>query len=146
MPAIRNEATMSCTAQGPPVPSGLEPTARANQRGPRRWPAGRWAHPFDSKIQVSALGSYPHIVLMSLRLKLRITTCILMKPMKTREVLAALTQAGCTELRRRGRHRVYLCPCGLHRVPLPGSHGEVSAGVLTSLVRQLPCLPEGWLR
>jgi len=50
---------MSCTAQGPPVPSGLEPAARPNQRGPRRWPAESWAHPFHSKIQVSATGSYP---------------------------------------------------------------------------------------
>jgi predicted RNA binding protein YcfA (HicA-like mRNA interferase family) len=68
-----------------------------------------------------------------------------MKPMKTRKVLAALAAAGCVEIRRSGRHTVYGCPCGKHTAPVPASHTEVTAGVLASIVKQLPCLPKGWL-
>ncbi|MBU6244146.1 MAG: type II toxin-antitoxin system HicA family toxin [Actinomycetales bacterium] len=65
--------------------------------------------------------------------------------MKTRKVIAALTAAGCEQVRSHGRHAVYRCPCGGHMAPVPVSHTEVTAGVLNSLVKQLPCLPKGWL-
>ena len=69
-----------------------------------------------------------------------------MKPMKTAKVLARLDKAGCTMLRTSGRHTVYRCPCGEHTAPVPDSHREISAGVVRSLINQMPCLPEGWLQ
>lgn len=65
--------------------------------------------------------------------------------MKTRKVIQRLTAVGCVELRHSGRHTVYGCPCGRHTAPVPASHVEVTAGVLNSIVKQLPCLPKGWL-
>lgn len=67
------------------------------------------------------------------------------KPMKRREVVRALTSAGCTELRDTGKHTVYGCPCGKHSAPVP-RHTEVTAGVVKSIQGQMACLPEGWLQ
>lgn len=47
------------------------------------------------------------------------------KPMKRLEVERALRAHGCS--------------------PLP-NHGEITAGVVASVQKQMQCLPEGWLQ
>ena len=69
-----------------------------------------------------------------------------MKPMQTRRVIAALNQAGCRFVRGDGRHSMYRCPCGQHVAAVPASHRMIKAGVIRSIIRQLPCLKEGWLQ
>ncbi|PZR55237.1 type II toxin-antitoxin system HicA family toxin [Xylanimonas oleitrophica] len=69
----------------------------------------------------------------------------MVKPMKRREVQDALAAHGCKVIREGGRHTVYGCPCGKHTAPLP-RHGDVTAGVVRSIQKQMACLPEGWLQ
>jgi len=67
------------------------------------------------------------------------------KPMKRREIERALIAAGCRPLRNRGGHEVWGCPCGQHTTALP-NHRETTAGVVSSIIKQMPCLGEGWLQ
>lgn len=67
------------------------------------------------------------------------------KPMRRRDVVAALLANGCRSLRNSGGHEVYGCPCGKHKAPLP-RHNEITAGVIDSIRKMLPCLPKGWLQ
>jgi len=67
------------------------------------------------------------------------------KPMKRREVERALRAHGCSPLRNRGGHEVWGCSCGQHTAPLPNL-GEITAGVVASVQKQMQCLPEGWLQ
>jgi len=70
---------------------------------------------------------------------------VMTKPMKLRDVEAALRAAGCKVLRDNGRHTVWGCPCGKHTAPVP-RHTMVTAGVVRSIIKQMPCLGEGWLQ
>ncbi|MCL2595056.1 MAG: type II toxin-antitoxin system HicA family toxin [Promicromonosporaceae bacterium] len=65
--------------------------------------------------------------------------------MKRRDVVAALSAAGCRLLRDKGGHTVFACPCGKHSAPLP-RHGKITPGVVRGLIKYMPCLPEGWLQ
>jgi predicted RNA binding protein YcfA (HicA-like mRNA interferase family) len=65
--------------------------------------------------------------------------------MKRREIERALRGAGCRPLRNRGGHEVWGCPCGQHTAPLP-NHREITAGVVDSIQKMMPCLGEGWLQ
>lgn len=67
------------------------------------------------------------------------------KPMMRRLIEAALRARGCTPLRNRGGHEVWGCPCGQHTTALP-NHKEITAGVVTSIQKQMACLEEGWLQ
>lgn len=67
------------------------------------------------------------------------------KPMSRRNLERALRHNGCTITREGGRHTVYRCPCGEHQAPVP-RHNEISAGVVGAIIRQMPCLPKGWLQ
>ena len=69
----------------------------------------------------------------------------MMKPSKRADVVKALTANGCTSLRNRGGHEIWGCPCGEHTAPLP-NHRETTVGVIRGIIKQLPCLPEGWLQ
>ncbi|MDX6287173.1 MAG: hypothetical protein QOG53_2658 [Frankiales bacterium] len=44
-----------------------------------------------------------------------------------------------------GRHEVWGCPCGKHSTALP-DHRQVTAGVIRNIIRDLACLPKGWLQ
>jgi len=70
-----------------------------------------------------------------------------MKPMAKRLVLRALTAQGCYKASERGIHEKWKCPptCGKHTTAVP-RHGEVTAGVIGNIIRDLACLPEGWLQ
>lgn len=67
------------------------------------------------------------------------------KPMKRREVEAALHRAGCVLRSDSGAHTKYVCPCRRHTTAVP-RHKEITAGVVRNIVSQLACLPEGWLQ
>lgn len=67
------------------------------------------------------------------------------KPMKRKEVQAALIANGCQSLRNVGRHEVWGCPCGQHTAPLP-NHRDITGGVVQSIGKQMACLPKGWLQ
>ena len=70
-----------------------------------------------------------------------------MKPMPKRLVVGALTGCGCYKASERGIHEKWKCPptCGKHTTSLP-RHSEITVGVIRSLIRDLACLPEGWLQ
>lgn len=69
-----------------------------------------------------------------------------MRPMKYRAVTRALRSVGCRFLREGpGDHEVWICPCGRHETVIT-EDTEVSAGVLRNVVRDLNCLPKGWLK
>ena len=67
--------------------------------------------------------------------------------MKRKDLERALRRAGCALLRQGGRHGVWACPasCGRHTVAVP-RHGEITAGVVGSIMKTLTCLEEGWLQ
>lgn len=65
--------------------------------------------------------------------------------MKRREIAQALLAGGCRRLRNRGGHEVWGCPCGKHTTALP-NHREITAGVVASIIKQMPCLEQGWLQ
>lgn len=67
------------------------------------------------------------------------------KPMKRLHVIAALRAHGCEPVRNRGGHEVWKCPCGEHTTAVP-NHREITAGVVNSIQKQMPCLEEGWLQ
>lgn len=65
--------------------------------------------------------------------------------MKRRDVEKALGTIGAVVLRDRGNHTVWVCGCGKHKAPVP-RHGEIAAGVVGSIQKQMACAPEGWLQ
>ena len=66
--------------------------------------------------------------------------------MKLRSVVSALVSNGCRILREGGKHTLWLCPCiAQHNAAVP-RHREITAGVVGSIIKQLPCLPKGWLQ
>lgn len=71
---------------------------------------------------------------------------VVFKPMKSRDVISALESNQCGVYSSKGRHTVYICPCGKHKAPVPASHTTITAGVVKSIGNQMACLPEGWLQ
>jgi predicted RNA binding protein YcfA (HicA-like mRNA interferase family) len=70
----------------------------------------------------------------------------MVRPVRYRALTRALRAEGCRLVRQgRGDHEVWECPCGRHRAVVVRD-AEISAGVVRSIIRQLECLPEGWLR
>jgi predicted RNA binding protein YcfA (HicA-like mRNA interferase family) len=65
--------------------------------------------------------------------------------MRLREIERALTAAGCTKTYDDGRHTKWGCPCGKHTTAVP-RHRDISPGVVRNLIRDLACLPKGWLK
>jgi hypothetical protein len=70
-----------------------------------------------------------------------------MKPMAKRLVVRALVRQGCLKAGEQGIHEKWQCPpaCGRHVTALP-RHNEITAGVIRNLIRDLACLPKGWLQ
>jgi hypothetical protein len=70
-----------------------------------------------------------------------------MKPMAKRRVVAALLKQQCRKLSEQGKHEKWGCPlsCQRHLTALP-RHDEITAGVVRNVIRDLECLPEGWLQ
>lgn len=66
------------------------------------------------------------------------------KPMKYRDLAAALRAGGCIARAGKGDHEKWYCPCGQH-IAVVTKPGIVSAGVVGDTVKKLACLPEGWL-
>lgn len=50
-----------------------------------------------------------------------------------RQMIRELEAAGWTFARNNGRHTVYRCPSGRHTIPVPTSHGKISAGVVRKI-------------
>jgi predicted RNA binding protein YcfA (HicA-like mRNA interferase family) len=67
------------------------------------------------------------------------------KPMKRRDVERALSRIGATLVRDKGEHTIYRCTCGQHQTALP-RHTDITAGVVGSIIKQLPCAAKGWLQ
>jgi hypothetical protein len=67
------------------------------------------------------------------------------KPMRYRDIEAALLAWGCTAKQGRGDHEKWFCPCGQHIAVITQAK-EVSAGVVRDTIKKLSCLPEGWLQ
>jgi hypothetical protein len=44
-----------------------------------------------------------------------------------------------------GGHVKWICPCGRHSANIP-RHLTVSPDVVTSTIKRMACLPEGWLQ
>lgn len=64
--------------------------------------------------------------------------------MSLRKVPAALARHGSEVLRDTGGHTVFVSLCSQHRAPVP-RHGTITAGVVSSIGKQMVCLDEGWL-
>lgn len=69
----------------------------------------------------------------------------MVKEMSTRLVLKALKAQGCEKLSDDGRHTKWGCPCGKH-VTAVTRHHDVTPGVIRNIIRDLACLPKGWLQ
>ncbi|MGV3564168.1 MAG: type II toxin-antitoxin system HicA family toxin [Nocardioides sp.] len=67
------------------------------------------------------------------------------KPMKYRDVEAALLRNGCTPKQGKGDHEKWFCPCGRH-IAVVTQGGTVSPGVVGDTIRRMTCLPKGWLQ
>ena len=67
------------------------------------------------------------------------------KPMRRQMVVRALARAGCLVKADTGNHTKWVCPCGQHSASIP-RHNVTSPGVITSTIKRMACLPEGWLQ
>lgn len=67
------------------------------------------------------------------------------KAMKYRDLATRLRAAGCTSKPGKGDHEKWYCPCGQHMAVITRP-GTVSPGVVAQAMRNLKCLPEGWLQ
>jgi hypothetical protein len=67
-----------------------------------------------------------------------------MKPMAKRLVIRALTGQACYKASERGIHEKWKCPptCGKYTTSVP-RHSEITAGVISNIIRDLACLPKG---
>jgi predicted RNA binding protein YcfA (HicA-like mRNA interferase family) len=70
---------------------------------------------------------------------------LMVKEMKRREVERKLSKQGCVVLSEDGIHTKWGCPCGEHTAAIP-RHREISPGVIRNTIRDLECLPKGWLQ
>jgi predicted RNA binding protein YcfA (HicA-like mRNA interferase family) len=68
-----------------------------------------------------------------------------MKAMARRLVEKALRKAGCRRVSQDGSHDKWGCPCGSHSTAVP-RHTTISPGVIRNIIRDLACLPGGWLQ
>jgi hypothetical protein len=68
-----------------------------------------------------------------------------MKAMSTRQVVRALRRNECNLTDTDGPHDKRTCKCGRHSTAVP-RHAETSAGVVRNIIRDLACLPKGWLQ
>jgi predicted RNA binding protein YcfA (HicA-like mRNA interferase family) len=68
-----------------------------------------------------------------------------MKSMTTRQVVKALLRNKCSLAGTDGPHDKWTCKCGKHSTAVP-RHAETSAGVVRNIIRDLACLPKGWLQ
>jgi predicted RNA binding protein YcfA (HicA-like mRNA interferase family) len=66
-------------------------------------------------------------------------------PLSGRSDERALARIGATLVRDKGEHTIYRCTCGQHQTALP-RHTDITAGVVGSIIKQLPCAPKGWLQ
>ncbi|TAM91711.1 MAG: type II toxin-antitoxin system HicA family toxin [Jatrophihabitans sp.] len=69
----------------------------------------------------------------------------MVKPMRYREIEAALLRNGCRWTDSKGDHVKWYCPCGRHSVPVDTAR-TISPGVVRDIIKKLACLPEGWLQ
>jgi predicted RNA binding protein YcfA (HicA-like mRNA interferase family) len=71
----------------------------------------------------------------------------MMKPMAKRLVIRALIHEGCSKVSERGIHEKWRCPpgCAEHTTSVP-RHDVVTVGVIRNIIRDLACLPKGWLQ
>jgi hypothetical protein len=67
------------------------------------------------------------------------------KAMSTRQVVKARRRNECKLTGTDGPHDKWVCRCGKHSTAVP-RHTETSAGVVRNIIRDLSCLPEGWLQ
>ncbi len=65
--------------------------------------------------------------------------------MKKRDMVKALNDAGATKIRDKGNHEVWRCSCGQHMTQVP-RHNEVTPGVVRSIIKDMACHKEGWLK
>lgn len=69
----------------------------------------------------------------------------MVKEMKLREIERRLARNRCTQLSDDGSHTKWGCPCGHHTTAVP-RHRDISPGVIRNIIRDLACLPKGWLQ
>jgi len=69
----------------------------------------------------------------------------MVKEMKLRLVERALRKQDCEVTSEDGKHTKWGCPCGKHATAVP-RHREVTPGVIRNIIRDLACLPKGWLQ
>ena len=65
----------------------------------------------------------------------------------SRQVMRILLSLGCVEVRQKGSHRLYACPCGKHHTTVAIHAGEdIKRGTLHGIQSDLSCLGKGWLK
>ena len=65
----------------------------------------------------------------------------------SRQVMRILLFLGCVEVRQKGSHRRFDCPCGKHHTTVPVHAGEdIKRGTLHGIQSDLSCLGKGWLK
>jgi hypothetical protein len=69
----------------------------------------------------------------------------MVREMKSRLVEQALAAQKCTKAPTDGPHAKWICPCGSHKTAIP-RHREITPGVIRNIIRDLSCLPKGWLQ
>jgi predicted RNA binding protein YcfA (HicA-like mRNA interferase family) len=67
------------------------------------------------------------------------------KEMSLRRVERPLQSNDCLKVSDDGSHTKWGCPCGQHTTAVP-RHRDISLGVVRNIMRDLACLPKGWLQ
>lgn len=70
---------------------------------------------------------------------------LMVKEMRLRAVERALRTHGCGVVSEDGKHTKWGCSCGKHSTAVP-RHRDVTPGVIRNIIRDLDCLPKGWLQ
>jgi hypothetical protein len=65
-------------------------------------------------------------------------------PHSKQHLVRVLNAQLCMQIEERDHHQKWRCPCQNHFAILPKER-KLTAGVVRSIVRDLSCLPDGWL-
>jgi hypothetical protein len=65
--------------------------------------------------------------------------------MKTAVIRRRLRDQGCSMRQGKGDHERWTCPCGKHKTALV-QDTENSPGVVSQIIKDMACLPKGWLQ
>lgn len=70
---------------------------------------------------------------------------VMVKATRYRDITKAMRSHGCSSKPGKGDHEKWYCSCGQGHMTVITRTTVVSPGLVRQAIRNLPCLPEGWI-